>query len=228
MRREVTAATRLIIVCNPNNPTSTALPLEEIAAFVASVPRHIAIILDEAYIEFSLLQDPDDSLDLLAPPPQPRAAAHVLEGLRPVRAARRLRAVRLGGLPHRGRPGAPAVLLQRRRAGRRHRGAAPPGRGRPPRGVEPGRAPRRWRTACAGSGSRPPSPRPTSSGSTSRAATTTRSTRRAGARDRRAGSPSAACSCAPAPRSAAPGALRVTVGTDAHNTRFLEALGALL
>jgi histidinol-phosphate aminotransferase len=66
MRSEVTAATRLIIVCNPNNPTSTALPLEEIAAFVASVPRHIAIILDEAYIEFSLLQDPDDSLDLLA------------------------------------------------------------------------------------------------------------------------------------------------------------------
>ena len=64
--REVTAATRLVIVCNPNNPTSTALPLEEIAAFVASVPRHIAIILDEAYIEFSLLQDPDDSLDLLA------------------------------------------------------------------------------------------------------------------------------------------------------------------
>ena len=66
MRREITAATRLVIVCNPNNPTSTALPLEEIAAFVASVPRHIAIVLDEAYIEFSLLQDPDDSLDLLA------------------------------------------------------------------------------------------------------------------------------------------------------------------
>jgi len=66
MRREITAATRLVIVCNPNNPTSTALPLEEIAAFVASVPRHIAVIVDEAYIEFSLLQDPDESIDLLA------------------------------------------------------------------------------------------------------------------------------------------------------------------
>ena len=31
---EITAATRLVIVCNPNNPTSTALPLDEIAAFV--------------------------------------------------------------------------------------------------------------------------------------------------------------------------------------------------
>src|SRR6188472_1400936 len=65
MLREITAATRLVIVCNPNNPTSTALPLEEIAAFVRAVPRHVAVILDEAYCEFNLLQDPDDSLDLL-------------------------------------------------------------------------------------------------------------------------------------------------------------------
>ena len=65
MRREITVATRLVIVCNPNNPTSTALPLDEIAAFVADVPRHVCVILDEAYVEFSLLQDPDDSLALL-------------------------------------------------------------------------------------------------------------------------------------------------------------------
>jgi histidinol-phosphate aminotransferase len=66
MRREITAATRLVVVCNPNNPTSTALPLGEIAAFVRSVPRHVAVILDEAYCEFNLLQDPDDSLELLS------------------------------------------------------------------------------------------------------------------------------------------------------------------
>jgi histidinol-phosphate aminotransferase len=65
MAAEITAATRLVIVCNPNNPTSTALPLDEIADFVARVPRHIAVILDEAYIEFSVLQDPEDSVDLL-------------------------------------------------------------------------------------------------------------------------------------------------------------------
>ena len=63
--REITAATRLVLVCNPNNPTSTALPLEEIAAFVRAVPRHIAVILDEAYCEFNLLQDPDESIALL-------------------------------------------------------------------------------------------------------------------------------------------------------------------
>jgi histidinol-phosphate aminotransferase len=65
MRQEITVATRLVIVCNPNNPTSTALPLDEIAGFVADVPRHVAVILDEAYCEFNVLQDPDESLTLL-------------------------------------------------------------------------------------------------------------------------------------------------------------------
>src|SRR5215203_2980953 len=65
MRREITVATRLVIVCNPNNPTSTALPLAQIAAFVADVPKDVAIVLDEAYCEFNLLDDPDASIDLL-------------------------------------------------------------------------------------------------------------------------------------------------------------------
>jgi histidinol-phosphate aminotransferase len=65
MRREITVATRLAIVCNPNNPTSTALPLDEIAAFVADVPRQVCVILDEAYCEFNMLQDPDESIALL-------------------------------------------------------------------------------------------------------------------------------------------------------------------
>src|SRR3954447_7119818 len=65
MREEITAATRLVLVCNPNNPTSTALPLEEIAEFVADVPSHVCVILDEAYIQFSVLQDPDESIPLL-------------------------------------------------------------------------------------------------------------------------------------------------------------------
>jgi histidinol-phosphate aminotransferase len=65
MLAEITVATRLVIVCNPNNPTSTALPPEEIAAFVAQIPPHVCVILDEAYCEFNLLTDPDASIDLL-------------------------------------------------------------------------------------------------------------------------------------------------------------------
>jgi histidinol-phosphate aminotransferase len=66
MLTEITAATRLVIVCNPNNPTSTALPLADIAEFISQVPPHVCVILDEAYCEFNLLEDPDASIDLLS------------------------------------------------------------------------------------------------------------------------------------------------------------------
>jgi histidinol-phosphate aminotransferase len=66
MAAEVTAATRLMIVCNPNNPSATAVPPATIDAWVGELPRHVAVVVDEAYVEFSALQDPDDSLDLLA------------------------------------------------------------------------------------------------------------------------------------------------------------------
>lgn len=66
MAAEVTAATRLIVVCNPNNPTATAHPLDAIAGFVERIPRHVCVIVDEAYCEFSTLDDPDASIELLA------------------------------------------------------------------------------------------------------------------------------------------------------------------
>jgi len=61
----VTDQTRLLIVCNPNNPTGTHLPSEAIAGFMEDVPDHVFVILDEAYIEFQTVEDPDTSLDLL-------------------------------------------------------------------------------------------------------------------------------------------------------------------
>jgi histidinol-phosphate aminotransferase len=63
---EITVATRLAMICNPNNPTSTALGLDEIDAFMRRVPSHVCVILDEAYCEFALtLGDTYASLDLL-------------------------------------------------------------------------------------------------------------------------------------------------------------------
>jgi len=67
MAREVTVATRLVLICNPNNPTSTVVALEEVEAFLREVPREVCVILDEAYCEFSLvLGDPFASVELLA------------------------------------------------------------------------------------------------------------------------------------------------------------------
>jgi histidinol-phosphate aminotransferase len=64
--REITVATRLVLICNPNNPTSTALELDRVAAFLDRVPSHVCVILDEAYCEFSLrLGDPYASVELL-------------------------------------------------------------------------------------------------------------------------------------------------------------------
>jgi histidinol-phosphate aminotransferase len=66
MAAEVTAATQLLIVCNPNNPTATHIPAAEIAAFCERIPPHVTVILDEAYVEFQTHDDPDASLGLLA------------------------------------------------------------------------------------------------------------------------------------------------------------------
>jgi histidinol-phosphate aminotransferase len=65
MLAEVTAATQLLIVCNPNNPTGTHIPAAEIGAFVERVPDHVTVVLDEAYIEFQVHDDADATIDLL-------------------------------------------------------------------------------------------------------------------------------------------------------------------
>jgi len=64
MLAEVTAATQLVIVCNPNNPTSTHLPAARIAEFCARVPDHVTVLVDEAYVEFQLDDDPEATVDL--------------------------------------------------------------------------------------------------------------------------------------------------------------------
>jgi histidinol-phosphate aminotransferase len=52
MLAAVTDRTRLIFVCNPNNPTSTVVDPAALARFVAAVPSDILIAIDEAYVEY--------------------------------------------------------------------------------------------------------------------------------------------------------------------------------
>jgi histidinol-phosphate aminotransferase len=87
MLEEITAATQLVLVCNPNNPTATHIPSAEVAAFCERVPAHAIVILDEAYVEFQVNDDPDATVDLLAEFPnlvllRTFSKAHGLAGLR--------------------------------------------------------------------------------------------------------------------------------------------------
>ncbi len=52
MLAAITDRTRLIFVCNPNNPTSTVVDPDELTRFVAAVPDHIVVCIDEAYVEY--------------------------------------------------------------------------------------------------------------------------------------------------------------------------------
>jgi histidinol-phosphate aminotransferase len=53
MARAITPQTRLVFVANPNNPTGTWVPSAQLKAFIAKVPRHALVALDEAYFDYS-------------------------------------------------------------------------------------------------------------------------------------------------------------------------------
>ncbi len=58
--------TQIVLVCNPNNPTGTLPPAGADRRLPASAsPTHVTVILDEAYVEFQTLDDPDATVDLL-------------------------------------------------------------------------------------------------------------------------------------------------------------------
>lgn len=58
----ITDRTRLIFLCNPNNPTGTIVTAGEVAEFLGRVPAHVMVVLDEAYFEFVDSPDYPDSL----------------------------------------------------------------------------------------------------------------------------------------------------------------------
>jgi histidinol-phosphate aminotransferase len=65
MLAAVTERTRLIFVCNPNNPTSTVVEPDALTRFVEAVPPHILIAIDEAYVEYIRDGMLPDSLELV-------------------------------------------------------------------------------------------------------------------------------------------------------------------
>lgn len=65
----ITDRTRAIIVCTPNNPTSTIVTADEFTRFMAEVPPSVLVILDEAYAEFVTDAQAVRGTDLLAAHP---------------------------------------------------------------------------------------------------------------------------------------------------------------
>jgi len=59
----ISEKTKLIFIANPNNPTGTYLPVNELEAFIAQVPAQTLIVLDEAYVEYG--EQDVDSISLL-------------------------------------------------------------------------------------------------------------------------------------------------------------------
>lgn len=63
MADAVTERTKLVFVCNPNNPTGTVVTHEELERFVERVPDSVLIVIDEAYVHFDADPDSPTGLD---------------------------------------------------------------------------------------------------------------------------------------------------------------------
>jgi histidinol-phosphate aminotransferase len=109
MAAAVTDRTRLIFVCNPNNPTGTVVRRAALERFLDRVPSDVLVVLDEAYREFTTDADVPDGIDLYRDRPNVAvlrtfSKAYGLAGLRigfavahePVAAALRKTAVPFG------------------------------------------------------------------------------------------------------------------------------------
>ena len=83
----VTPRTRLLMACTPNNPTGAALSAAELQALLDGVPEDVAVLVDEAYLDFVTDPDVGDALELIDEYPnlvvsRTFSKAHALAGLR--------------------------------------------------------------------------------------------------------------------------------------------------
>ncbi|MFC8304248.1 histidinol-phosphate transaminase [Specibacter sp. NPDC057265] len=87
MAAAVTNNTRIVLLCTPNNPTGPALRSQETRDFIAGLPGHVVVVVDEAYQEFVRMDDPVDGVELYREYPnvivlRTFSKAHGLAGLR--------------------------------------------------------------------------------------------------------------------------------------------------
>lgn len=135
MAAAITGRTRLVFVCNPNNPTSTAVGERALGDFADRVPDDVLIVVDEAYREYADPALVPDALDLLGDRPnvvvlRTFSKAYGLAGLRAATAWRRRsspprcarpRCRSASALSPRRPPSSPSASARRSSGGRRSR-----------------------------------------------------------------------------------------------------------
>ncbi len=57
MKAAITSKTKLVFIANPDNPTGTYVTARELSAFMQGLPRHVVVVVDEAYYEFVEARD---------------------------------------------------------------------------------------------------------------------------------------------------------------------------
>ena len=67
MLAAVTEKTRLLFLCNPNNPTGTIYTREAFDSFIAKMPPHVLVVIDEAYFEYVTSDEFPNGLDYFDP-----------------------------------------------------------------------------------------------------------------------------------------------------------------
>ncbi|GGM97219.1 histidinol-phosphate transaminase [Streptomyces fuscichromogenes] len=106
MLAAITERTRLVLVCNPNNPTGTVVTRDELDRFLGQVPPDVTVVIDEAYVQFNRHADSPQGIDYFRRHPNVAVAhtfskAYGLAGLRvgyalaPVQLAAAMRKVAL-------------------------------------------------------------------------------------------------------------------------------------
>ena len=119
----VTPRTKVVFLANPNNPTGTYIPFDEVKRLHKGLPAHVLLVLDAAYAEYVQRNDYESGIELVATSENVVMTPHLLQDLRAGRAPPRLD-VWPGAYRRRGQPHPRAV--QRQRAGDRRRDRGDP------------------------------------------------------------------------------------------------------
>ena len=70
MKEKIGEKTKIVVICNPNNPTGTYVPIGELEAFADTLPEDVLLVMDEAYMEFAIEPDCCSMVDYMKAHPE--------------------------------------------------------------------------------------------------------------------------------------------------------------